>query len=123
MDKDLEVKNAIIESVSIDIERGGMLIAWLHLDYGGSCQGFGGQVLYLDRTFSHHNEGGPYCGHFIFRAMKIAGVESWNKLPGKTIRVKVKDDWGKIVAIGHIVKDDWFCPEDDFEQIKKAYTR
>lgn len=40
----IETKNAIIESVSIGTER--CLSAWLHLDYGGRAQGFGGFVLY-----------------------------------------------------------------------------
>lgn len=110
----IEEKNAIIQSTQIETERG--LCAWLHLDYGGICQGFGGWLLYTPPDWANHKTNGPnYAGHFIKRCIDIGGVESWEKLPGKTIRVRA--DHGKVHAIGHIVKDDWFEPSKDFERM------
>lgn len=111
-----EIKNAVIESAVIDMGDRGLLTAWLHLDYGGAGQGFGGYALYLPKSYSHH-EGLSPAGHFIFRCMEIAGVGQWDQLKGKTIRVKA--DHGKVHAIGHIVKDDWFCPADDFAAMRE----
>lgn len=110
---DFEIKNAVIESATITTGERGFLDCWLMLDYGGTGQGFGGYVLYLPKSWKHHEMKSP-AGHFIFRAMEIAGVDSWDKLKGKTIRVKA--DMNKVHAIGHIVKDDWFCPADDFKK-------
>lgn len=111
----IETKNAIIESATITNDDG-LLSAWLHLDYGGSGQGFGGFALYLPEPFKHHDVGGPnYAGHFIWRVMEIAGVSEWSQLKGKTIRVKCGDS--RVHEIGHIVKDDWFNPSLDFGKI------
>jgi hypothetical protein len=111
------IKNAVIKSVSINDADRGLLTAWLQLDYGGTCQGFGGYGLYLPKSFTHH-ELKSVAGHFIWRCMEIAGVSSWDKIAGKTIRVHVTENGfsGDILGIGHIVKDDWFYPKKDFKE-------
>lgn len=111
----MEIKNAIIESATITNDDHGLLTAWLYLDYGGLIQGFGGYALYLPKSFKHHALE-SCAGHFIFRVMEIAGVSEWGKLPGKAIRAGIEN--GLVRSIGHIVKDDWFCPAEDFEQGK-----
>ena len=119
----MKVVNAIIESTSIDTGDRGLLTAWLNLSYGDSGnQSFGGFALYLPKDFKHYTVKGDYAGHFIFRCLQIADVEKWDKIKGKSIRVKVDSDLpfsGKIIAIGHIVKDDWFNPSEDFERMSK----
>lgn len=108
-----EIKNAVIESVKLTSDDHGCLSAWLLLDYGGSGQGFGGYALYLPKSYTHHKLQ-SVAGHFIWRCMEVAGVTEWSKLPGKTVRVR--GDRGGIEAIGHIVKEDWFCPKEDFKE-------
>jgi hypothetical protein len=107
----MSIKNAIIESASIDDADRGMLTAWVHVDYGGSGQGFGGYALYLPRAFKHHKIE-SHAGHFIWRVMEIAGVTRWKDLPGKAVRVD--HDRGEIKGLGHITKNDWFYPAEDF---------
>jgi hypothetical protein len=115
MSADFEVKNAVIKSVRLTSEDHGLLSAWLLLDYGDSGQGFGGYALYLPRSFKHGTLQST-AGHFIWRCMEIAGVSEWSQLPSRTIRVRANHCG--IEAIGHIVKDDWFCPREDFAVLK-----
>ena len=110
----MTTKNAIIESASLATGDRGFLDAWIGLDYGGSGQGFGGYCLYLPKTFSHHKLE-SVAGHFIFRVMEVAGVGRWEDLKGKPVRVK--SDFTKVHAIGHIVRDDWFNPSEDFARL------
>lgn len=114
------IKNAVIESASLTINDRTILDVWLTLDYGGSCQGFGGYCLYLPKSFAHHSICSP-AGHFIYRCLEVAGVTDFNQLKGRSIRVRVSRDGfgGDIEAIGHIVKDDWFCPSSDFAALDK----
>jgi len=107
----IETKNAVIKSASLSTGDHGVLQGCLHLDYGVMCQAFGGLVLYVPESFSHYKMMSP-AGHWIWRVMEIAGVTKWDDLPGKTIRVKAEHNG--VCAIGHIVKDDWFNPAEDF---------
>lgn len=105
----IEIKNAIIKDADLDIEQG-FLTAWIMLDYGTVSQGFGGFNLYPPVRYN-------YAGLFIHRILEIVGVDKWSKLRGKTIRAKT--DCGKVHAIGHIIKDDWFDPEQEFKTLEE----
>ena len=101
-------KNAVIESVSLSINDYGVLSSWIVVDYGGgSKQDFGGYILYLPNSYPHQDIK-SLAGHFILRVMEVVGVTEWEKLKGKTIRVRCNNT--EIEEIGHIIKDDWFCP-------------
>ena len=109
-------KNAIIESVSVRLDRGCFLSAWVFLDYGGSGQGFGGYVLGGTPTAAagKHATQKNLAGEFLVRCMMAAGVEDFAEMKGKTVRVRCEHS--KVHAIGHIVKDDkWFNPEETFK--------
>ena len=105
--------NAIIEGVTLSSADHGVLSSFVHLDYGGSGQGFGGYALYLPNSSTHHNAL-SVAGHWIWRVMEIAGVSQWSQCKGQTVRLK--HEHGKVHAIGHIVKDDWFYPGKEFPE-------
>jgi hypothetical protein len=112
----IEEKNAVIDDVRFDTERG--LSAWVYLDYGNAGkQGFGGYLLYAPKGWADHGNKGNFAGHFIWRVLEIAGVDDWAKLKGKTVRVRAEHN--KVHAIGHIVKDDWFYPSEEFKALDK----
>lgn len=51
--------------------------------------------------------------------MKTLEVESWEALKGKYVRVEIEGCCGKILRIGHLMKDKWFSFKDYFGQVKK----
>ncbi len=109
----MDIKNAVIESTTLGIEDHGVFTAMIHLDYG-DCghQGFGGYCLGMPPDSDKPS--GPAASHFIQRVLQIAGVASWEKLPGCSIRVKAKHT--SIEAIGHFLKDDWFNPKEELQK-------
>lgn len=113
---DTEIRNAIIESARLSFDDRGFLDCWLMLSYGGSWQGFGGYTLYLPKSWKHHKIESP-AGHFIYRCLEIAGVSDLSKIVGKSIRAKATHS--SVEAIGHIVKDDWFNPYEDFAPLRE----
>jgi hypothetical protein len=113
-----EIKNAVIESATLTTADIGLLTAYVYLDYGVSGQGFGGYALYLPKSFANSRIE-TIAGHFIYRVMEIAGVQRWEDLKGKTIRVK--SDFSSIYAIGHIVKDDWFSPSEEYKTLAQKH--
>lgn len=115
MNNSYTIKNAVITSAVIDIADRGCLQVWLGLDYGDSgAQGFGGYALYLPNGWKHHDQRSGNAGHFLYRCMEIAGVGQWDKMVGRTIRVQASHS--EVYAIGHIVKNDWFVPREDFKE-------
>ena len=114
MQSETSIQNAVIKRAELISSDHGCLTTWLTLDYGSTGQKFGGYTLYLSKGFTHHSLKST-AGHFIWRVMEIAGVAEWDRLVDTSIRVRA--DHYKVHAIGHIIKDDWFCPSEDFANL------
>lgn len=116
----MTIRNAKIESTSFSILYG-TLSGWINFTYGdASVQSMGGLSLYLPPDFTHHAEQPNVMGHWMYRIMQVAGVNNWEDLPGKIVQIKLNDDINPIiVAIGHILKDDWFNPKEEFQKLIK----
>ena len=96
------IQNAQIEDASIEIEGHGILSSMIHLNYGGSAQGFGGYSLERDGLSS-----------WVRNMFRVTGVDNWSALKGKNVRVEQDRPFGKILRIGHFMKDEWFNPAED----------
>lgn len=104
------ISNAKVENISIQLYRGAFLTCWVHLNYGTTCQGFGGYVL------GKPNESNPttFTSDYLCLLLQCLGVENLNDGVGKDVRViKSDDSWSaNISGIGHITKDIWLKPEE-----------
>ncbi len=114
--------NARITSADITFERGFALDCALMLDYGGTCQGFGGYIIggdpFQDTADSKHKDQPNFAAEFIGAVLAVAGVERFSQLVGKIIRVRKDDGRGLIRAIGHPIKDIWFNPKERFDALE-----
>ncbi len=99
----------------LGVEDHGIFTAYLLLSYGVTGgPGFGGYAL--DRHNGERNKnservGTAYGMEFIRRVMLTVGVETWEALKGKHIRVRMNEM--RVDSIGHIIEDHWFCPKTD----------
>lgn len=114
-----QIVNAIIDSVTMKIERGCFLSAHVFVNYGDSGgQGFGGFVLggTPGVPAGQHLEQVNLAAMWLIGVMRAAGVDDYMQAPGKAIRVQKSDGWGGMIeGIGHITKDDrWFFPANEF---------
>ena len=92
------IQNATVTSTELGGDERGPSF-WLHLDYGGSSQGFGGYRL-----------GGEFTNYVVMGILDTLEVASWEKLKGTPVRAKIED--GTIVSIGHYIKEQWFTPKE-----------
>lgn len=116
--------NAIIEKTMLGIEDHGIMTFYIDLKQSGSGQGFGGYTL-DDRPLQDaqgHRFGDRQpsilCGFCIKRILDVVGVNKWEDLVGKHVRVD-GEEYGDIYAIGHIIEDKWFRPKQEIGKLIK----
>jgi hypothetical protein len=109
-----KIENALITKVDLSMADHGCLTLAITLDgdgwgvvYGGYCLGHG----YLGADDFSGSASGLES---IMRIMDVVGVERFQDLKGKYVRIATKG-WGDPVKIiGNILKDKWFDIETFF---------
>ena len=115
-----EIINGKITSTKLGEEHG-CLTASLMIEGNGWCCGFGGYCL--DHWFADVGEHRSSDGYgAIIELMKVLGVDSWEELNGKYVRVEIEGWGGKILRIGHLMKDKWFSFKDYFDTVNALNT-
>ena len=111
-----EICNARIEKVSFGYEDHGFLTFFLGLDIagGGGCC-WGGYCLdEYDKAQGRRipTQAGFEC---LTEIMKTVGVDNWEDLEGKYIRVVNRGIGRTIKTIGNLMEDKWFDIEEFFK--------
>ena len=104
--------NAVIKSTMLGIEDHGFLTFFLHMEWDNVGQGFGGYAL--------DSRGSQSTQHLsiscIKKILETVGVDRWENLPGKYVRIEIKSLNDKIDSIGHITENKWCNPSNHFKQ-------
>ena len=112
---DLEIKNAVIRDVMLGREDHGILTSYVYLDYAGSGQGFGGYALdEYDKAEGKRVET-KACSLWVNRLLEVVGVDTWDDLVGKSVRVKA--DYEHVEALGNFLNDEWFEPVKEMKEL------
>lgn len=115
----MEVQNAKITNVSLSMADHGVLTFGITLEgsgwgvvYGGYCIGHG----YLGADDFKAESGSGL--EAMMRIMDVVGVEKWEHLQGKYVRVKTEGWGGTVDIIGNLIKDKWFNIREFFASKK-----
>lgn len=112
--REVKIENGRITSTYLGEEHG-CLTANLTIEGAGWGCGFGGYCLAHWQDCQKPNNGAGA----IVALLKALDLDRWEQLSGTYVRVKT-EGWGtEILAIGHIMKDQWFSFKDYFEAAKK----
>ena len=112
-----EIVNAKIENVSLTMADHGVLCYFLTLKMNGCGVNYGGRVIGKGWLGANADEFEGYAKgtEALMRIMDVVGVERWENLKGKYVRVEL-NGWGETVEkIGNIIEDKWFDQKEFFE--------
>lgn len=104
-----DIINGQIASTTLGYEDHGILTFFLHVKWEGGDCGFGGYVL-----------GGEFAAKSIKAVLSVVGVEKWEDLKGKYVRVE-SNGWGGnpgIKRLGNILANKWLDLKELAEECK-----
>ena len=122
--EELEEAGYKIENVQIsrvDLSMADYCVLTLEMPIVGNGWGcvYGGRVIGQGYLGAKEFKGTPMGIEYIMRIMDIVGVEKFNEMSGKYIRV-ARTGWGDpIKIIGNLIKDRWFDADRFFENTKE----
>ena len=115
------IENALIEKVDLSMADHGCLTLAMTLQgggwgvvYGGYCLGKG--YLGAEDDFFDGSAAGM---EYLMRIMDTVGVERFQDLKDKYVRVATKGWGSQVKIIGNILKDKWFDAETFFTDKKE----
>lgn len=74
-----------IESTMLGFEDHGIPTFFLHFNFGGTCQGFGGYAWGEYNKETQKMEGSAAGADLILGILEACGVDTWEKIKGKTM--------------------------------------
>lgn len=110
----MEIKNAIIKRTFLGIEDHGIFTFSITLEGDGFGVAFGGYSLDTYDTQLKERVGVGKSLDIIKKVLYVVGVDSWENLVGKAVRITT-EGWGSSVnCIGNLISDKWVDLEKEF---------
>ncbi|GAB2023345.1 hypothetical protein RyT2_24210 [Pseudolactococcus yaeyamensis] len=109
-----QIKNAKIVSTHLGYEEHGIFTAYIRFEGAGWGVVMGGEVL--DKPTDKGRVLGRRGAALIPEILKVVGVDTWEDLPGKYVRVEDEDLGNKVTKFGHLMDDIWLDFDSFFKQ-------
>ena len=114
-----EIENAKITNVSLSMRGHGVLTFYLTVEGAGWGCNVGGYVIGKGYLGADTFEGSAKGIEAMMRIMDTVGVDRWEDLAGKYVRIE-SEGWGGIIhKIGNVIKDKWFDMKEFFSEGNK----
>lgn len=99
----------------------GIMTFWIHLEFDGCGQGFGGYCLDSYCQEKQTRVQTTLTGEMIYGILEALDLDSWEDLKGKYVRAVVNSRGlgQKLLGIGHIVNNKFFMIEDWLSNYKE----
>lgn len=105
------IENAIIDGTMLGVEDHGIITCFVFVKFDGAGAGFGGYAMDTYDKALDRRVGTAYGMEFIARILSVVGVEKWEDLKGKPVRVKSGGLGGRVTDLGHFIKNEWVNPD------------
>jgi len=112
----MEVRNARITDTKLGREDHGIMTFMIFVEFCGCACGIGGYAL---DEYDRETQKRVYSAksmEAISKILETVGVDNWEDLEGKYVRVK-DNGWGSTVdEIGNLMEEKWFNIREFFSQ-------
>lgn len=113
-----KIVNAKIEETFLGREEHGILTCYLYLSGDGFGVGLGGRALDGYAEMEKRRVATQEGFEFIDRIMTVVGVQKWEDLVGKYVRIEVPEAGfgSEVTKVGNLIKDDWLDFKKFFDE-------
>lgn len=110
-----EIINMRITSVDLFMGDHGCMTLAMTMEGSGYGTVYGGYSLGHGYLGAKEFDGSEKSMPYIMNIMNVVGVERFNDMKGKYVRVAIKGLGSPVKIIGNIIEDKWFDPESFFK--------
>lgn len=112
----MEIRNAKITSTMLGREDHGILTFMIFVEFYGAGCGIGGYALDQYDRATENRVFSAKGLEAISKILETVGVDQWEELKGKYIRVKDNGVGSTVDEIGNLMEEKWFNLREFFQE-------